>query len=84
MKVFRKHLVVFFLVCLSCGAHAANHENLPQHLAQIIENIEENRVDYPQRASSIQSMNRYIANGDFDMAMFKAEEIQERQSNLSQ
>ncbi|MFV5916952.1 hypothetical protein, partial [Bacillus cereus] len=39
---------------------------------------------YPDRDSDIQQMNEYISNGNISMAEFKANQVIERQSNISQ
>ena len=55
---------------------------LPPQLQQKIAQIKAGRVDYPDRADEIESMNDYIQNGDFEMAIFKADEIIKKQNNL--
>jgi hypothetical protein len=51
-------------------------------LATKIAQIQGGKVDYPNRARDIQALNRYISEGKFDMAFFKANKILEQQRNL--
>ncbi|MCG6232255.1 hypothetical protein K6102_04250 [Vibrio furnissii] len=56
--------------------------NLPLELKEVIDKIENDAIDYPQRSRAIHTLREYIANGNFDLARYQANEIVERQQNL--
>ena len=60
----------------------ATKNGLPAELKALLGQVEEGMVDYPNRASDIRQMKGYIANGNFDLAAFKAKNIVKQQSNL--
>ena len=55
---------------------------LPSDLTALIRQVEASKTDYPDRTSDIRSMKGYIANGNFEMAAFVANNIIKQQSNL--
>ena len=55
---------------------------IPTALKARMAEVESKRVDYPDRSRDIASMQDYLANGDFDMARYKADNIIEAQNNL--
>lgn len=57
---------------------------LPQDLQSLISQIDDEVIEYPDRARALSSMNGYISNGDLDMARHVAKDIVERQHNLYQ
>ena len=44
--------------------------------------VEAQRVDYPGRDRDVRSMNDYLAEGRYDMVIYKADNILEQQNNL--
>jgi uncharacterized protein YqeY len=76
----------FELAEFKVGEITAQQDNmmagLPQELKDRLASIEANAVDYPERASQMEDVQRYLANGRFDLAEFKAGEIAAQQDNL--
>ena len=60
----------------------AKKNGLPTELSELIRQVEATKVEYPDRTGDLRSMNSYIANGDFNMAAFKAKNIIKQQQNL--
>jgi hypothetical protein len=54
----------------------------PGTLQALLDQVVAERVEYPNRARDIQAMNRYLTEGKFDMAAFKANKILEQQKNV--
>jgi inhibitor of KinA sporulation pathway (predicted exonuclease) len=74
MAVFKANKILEQQKNVSKGAPASVKATLAR--------VQAERVDYPNRARDIQAMNRYVSEGKFDMAVFKANKILEQQRNL--
>ena len=80
-------LVALVLSLAGSLASAAPEDDERAHLAALIplkvSQVEANRVDYPDRARDLRSMYEYLAEGKFDMVVYKADNIIEQQRNLA-
>lgn len=61
---------------------AAN--GMPADLKTMLEAVEKGKVAYPDRPHDMSSIQEFLANGEFDMARFKARKVIEKQDNLRQ
>ena len=74
--------ILFTLALLVFTHISALADDLPAGLTELIRQVESSKVEYPDRTGDLRSMNSYIANGDFNMAAFKAKNIIKQQQNL--
>lgn len=59
-----------------------NLYGLPVMMAELFETLEGDRFDYPDRHNQIASINIYLQNGDYDMAVSIAKQVMEQQQSL--
>ena len=57
--------------------------DVPPEVQAKVDQVEAERVDYPDRGRDIRSMNGYLEKGKYDMVVFQADKILEQQKNLS-
>ena len=74
--------ILFTLALLVFTHISALADDLPAGLTELIRQVESSKVEYPDRTGDLRSMNSYVANGDFNMAAFKAKNIIKQQQNL--
>lgn len=55
---------------------------LPEPLNTYLLDLEKGAQSYPDRRSDVETLHRYLANGDFAMATYKAQAIIEQQRNV--
>ena len=55
---------------------------LPAHLVALMEQVEAEKMDYPERARDVRWMKEYIESGEYDSAARTARGIIEQQDNL--
>ena len=77
----RIHIVATLLLVLSLSvtAHAGR---LPASLDKLIRQVQSTRVPYPARISDVNRLRRYVKDGDYRMARYKAKEIIRKQRAL--
>jgi len=59
----------------------AQQNGLPARLAQMVDQVHAEAIEYAGRAGDVRSLNDWIAAGDHRQAEFKAGQIIERQQN---
>ena len=69
-------IVLFSLFCMVTEAAP------PADIQRFFQTIEQEEINYPDRASDVAAMIRYYKSGEFDLVRFKAKQIIEKQRNV--